>query len=124
MPMPLPAPLFTQTGTVVRGAAEARTLGFPTLNIVCEAPSLLSGTYAGIVTVGENSYQAAVYVDIKRKIFEAHLFEFSDDLYGQTVTFQLFKFIVLSKRFIHETEQQQFIEAAVQAVKKYFIHVL
>ena len=113
-------PLFVQSGIVKNGKQEAGGIGFPTANVSFEQPDLVSGTYAALVTVAGEEYRAAVYVDQKRGVLEAYLFDFSGSLYGELVTVKLLERIVESKRFRGRQDQKSFIEWAVKEVEKYF----
>ena len=76
-------------GTVVRGDARGRTLGFPTANLAGVATLLPpDGVYAGVAEAGGTLHAAAVNVGgnptfgvADRKV-EAHLAGFEGDLYG------------------------------------------
>jgi riboflavin kinase/FMN adenylyltransferase len=72
-------------GTVSKGKGTGAVFGFPTANIPLADPSV-SGVYAAIVTVSRTDYSAAVYADQKRKLLEAHLLDFSGDLYDKEIT--------------------------------------
>lgn len=90
------------TGRVVKGQQLGRTLGFPTANLQVETDKLLprfgvygvrlrleSGqTVAGVMNVGCRPTVAG-----EQPTVEAHLFDWSGDLYGQTVTAELMGFI-------------------------------
>lgn len=112
-------PLFTQSGIVKRGTETAREVGFPTANIRFEDPDI-SGTYAGKVIMGDKEYSAAIYANQKRKLLEAHLLDFSGDLYGKQVTVILLERLADAKVFPDVQEQQRFIEWAVVEVREYF----
>ena len=81
--------LYELRGTVVRGDARGRTLGFPTANLSGVATLLPpDGVYAGVCRVGDGSYPAALNVGgnptfgvTERKV-EVHLAGFAGDLYG------------------------------------------
>ena len=83
---------YTLPGKVVAGAGRGRTLGFPTANIAPDRPVLVApGVYACTVEVADQPRRAVVNVgvrptfDEKTLAVEAHLLDFSGDLYGQTV---------------------------------------
>lgn len=78
-------PLFGVTGIVVRGKGEGRALGFPTANVPC-ARTLPAGIYRGEVLRGRTIYPAAVYKEENKGIVEAHLLDFTADIYGETLT--------------------------------------
>jgi riboflavin kinase/FMN adenylyltransferase len=82
-------------GTVVAGEARGGTLGFPTANLDVR-PELLvpgNGIYAGAasehraaVSIGTNPH----YGGHERRV-EAHLLDFSGDLYGQRLVVELWR---------------------------------
>lgn len=103
----------------MEGLAAARRTGFPTANIPFAAPDI-SGTYAGKVTVGALEYKAAIYANAKRQVLEAHLLNFSGDLYGKTVTMTLLEKMAEAKTFQGVQDEKSFIDWAVAEVEKYF----
>jgi riboflavin kinase / FMN adenylyltransferase len=79
-------------GTVTSGAGRGRTLGFPTANIDSDRPLLVSrGVYWGRVHVGQTQHSAVVNVGVRPTFgettlaVEAHLLDFTGDLYGREV---------------------------------------
>jgi riboflavin kinase/FMN adenylyltransferase len=89
-------------GEVLRGFERGRTLGFPTANVALGdyvRPRL--GIYAvrvdlgdgvllpGVASVGVNPTVGA----LPEPLLEAHLFDFSGDLYGQTIEVELIAFL-------------------------------
>ncbi|MBI2623405.1 MAG: riboflavin kinase [Candidatus Liptonbacteria bacterium] len=77
--------LFEVTGIVVRGKGEGRALGFPTANVPC-ARAFPSGIYRGEVLWGKTMYPAAIYKEENKEVIEAHLLDFTADIYGETLT--------------------------------------
>ena len=112
-------PLLVQNGKVERGTALARETGYPTVNIRFAAPDI-SGTFAGQVMVGDTEYRAAVYADQERQVLEAHLFDFSGDLYGRQVTIVLLEKLAEAQGFHSTYGERSFIDWAVAEVRKYF----
>ena len=80
----------------------------------------LSGIYAARVLVGGREYGAAGFADQERKILEAHILDFSGDLYGKEITIQLLKKIRDSMRFSHDTALRAAIADDVACVRTYF----
>lgn len=76
------------SGIAQKGEGRAAKIGFPTINIPFEDPSL-GGVYAAKVTVRGKEYGAAVYANVNRHILEAHLFQFSDEVYGEEISITL-----------------------------------
>ncbi len=80
-------------GTVVEGDKRGRTLGFPTANLKSDNELLPPhGVYATTVTIDGVVRPSVTNVGVRptvdhsgRTMVEAHLFDFSDDLYGRTV---------------------------------------
>lgn len=119
MNQPQHKPLFTQSGIVEGGTEVARTIGFPTANIRFEQADI-SGTYAGIVVVDGVEYQSAVYANQVRHLLEAHLFNFSGDLYGKKITIRLLEKLLDVEKFRDSKDQKTFIDWAISEVQKYF----
>jgi len=80
-------------GTVVEGDKRGRTIGFPTANLKSDNELLPPhGVYATTVTIDGVVRPSVTNVGVRptvdhsgRTMVEAHLFDFSDDLYGRTV---------------------------------------
>jgi len=81
-------------GTVVEGAKRGRSIGIPTANL--DVPAELAvpprGVYAGWMQVEGRSYPAVTNIGLRptfegeeRTTVEAHLIDFSGDLYGKEV---------------------------------------
>lgn len=106
-------------GIIQRGNGTGKALGFPTLNIPLDDESV-SGIYAAIVTIKGSPYRAAAYADTRRKLLEAHLLHFEDDLYGLEATIELKKKIREDKKFENEDELKQAIAQDIEAITAYF----
>lgn len=97
------------TGVVVPGDQRGRQIGFPTANLVIAPgdPGVDDGVYAGTFTAGEIiAHPAAVSIGRRPTIYErgvrlveAHLLDFSGDLYGQVASIRLFEFLRPQHRF-------------------------
>lgn len=86
--------LPTLSGIVTHGERAARELGFPTANIVIEDLDLSKGVYACLVKLAEKEYHGMGYTDARRpQLFETHILDFSDDIYGQALTVKPIKLI-------------------------------
>jgi riboflavin kinase/FMN adenylyltransferase len=84
--------LYAISGEVVRGASRGRTLGFPTANVKTDRPlGLPVGVYVCQVIIGPSQHRAVVNVGVRPTFgendlaVEAHLIDFSGDLYGERV---------------------------------------
>ena len=86
-------------GEVVRGDQRGRLLGFPTANVAIDAESCLvaDGVYAGYLHRYSTCHAAAISLGRRTtfydagglRLLEAHLLDFSGDLYGEIVTVEL-----------------------------------
>ena len=84
------------SGDIVAGAGRGRSLGFATANVAAERPLLTPpGVYACHFTVGEVAHGAVVNAGVRptfgEKVFtiEAHVLDFSGDLYDLPVAIAL-----------------------------------
>jgi len=85
-------------GIVQKGKRRGTALGFPTLNIPL-AGAEVSGVYAAKVIVSGKEYQAAAFANPEQNVLEAHLLDFSGDLYGKNVEIELFERVRNSMSF-------------------------
>ena len=110
----------TYSGIVQKGTQRGIALGFPTANI--PLPDGTSGIYAARVRLREDEapYMAAVYADQKRKLLEAHILDFSNDLYRQEITIELHEKIREDQRFEDEKSLRAAIADDIAKVRKYF----
>jgi len=82
-------------GCVVKGDQRGRELGYPTANTMTHANfQLAQGVYAVRARLGDRLFDGvAAYgkpmFDNQRPPFETHLFDFDEDIYGQTITVAL-----------------------------------
>lgn len=84
---------FELRGVVVGGDRRGRSIGFPTANV--DPPSGMAiparGVYAARVRVGVHLFPAVVNVGVRptfdggQEFIEAHLLDFEDELYGETI---------------------------------------
>ena len=124
---------YSIQGKVVPGDRRGRTIGVPTANIEMDgslvAPA--SGVYACKAWVRsphnqETSYQAAVNIGVRptfegqdpvRRI-EAHLIDFSGDLYGQNLRLELIAQLRGEQRFSSIEDLVQQIQRDIAATRK------
>lgn len=90
------------TGMVVSGDRIGRTLGYPTANIEVETRYKLippDGIYAVTVRIGQRLFQGMLYIGFRptlhgtRQSIEVNIFDFAEDIYGDTITVQLQKML-------------------------------
>ena len=86
---------------VQHGDKYGRTLGFPTANL---DPTVLKhvtedGVYACTVHLGREKYRGALYLGPRivlhetKRVLEIHIINFAQEIYGETLQFQLGPFI-------------------------------
>lgn len=84
---------FFVTGTVVKGFQRGRTIGFPTANIDIPTTKVLprNGVYRGWVERGGHFERAMINIGFNPTFHnqllsvEAHILDFSADIYGETI---------------------------------------
>ncbi|HBI16615.1 MAG: hypothetical protein UR60_C0001G0014 [Candidatus Moranbacteria bacterium GW2011_GWF2_34_56] len=75
-------------GNVLHGQKEGRTLGYPTANVEFNG-DMEEGIYAGLAMVEGRRYKAGILSRRGTGILEAHLLDFSGDLYGKKVELEV-----------------------------------
>ncbi|RTE07039.1 bifunctional riboflavin kinase/FAD synthetase [Paenibacillus whitsoniae] len=100
---------YSITGTVVDGEKRGRQLGFPTANLQLDEPyvSPSNGVYAIKATVRGATYLGVMNIGVKptfttgelKPSYEAHLFDFAQDIYGEKVTVELISFLRAERKF-------------------------
>jgi riboflavin kinase/FMN adenylyltransferase len=92
---------FQVTGTVVGGDRRGRDLGFPTANLALPPRKVTPGVgvYAGRADVNGDSFLAAINVGVRptfgtgKLVVEAHLIDFDHNIYGETISVFLDRFL-------------------------------
>lgn len=97
---------YTVSGRVEKGFQRGRSLGFPTANLRPRADVLLpNGVYAVLVTIGEQEVPGVANVGVNptfggnKRTIEAHLFDFSADLYGQRLRVGFVEYLRGERKF-------------------------
>ncbi|PHS71836.1 MAG: bifunctional riboflavin kinase/FMN adenylyltransferase [Cycloclasticus sp.] len=99
---------YVMSGRVMHGHKRGRELGFPTANIrVKNRKTPIRGVFAVTITVESGLvYEGVANVgtrpsieDVTAVLLEAHLFDFSGDLYGQRVSVGFHKKLRAEKKF-------------------------
>lgn len=101
---------FQARGVVVQGDQRGRTIGFPTANV--EVPSAIclpaDGVYAGWYIRPDGTRQACAinlgrrptfYEHADHSLLEAHLIDFTDDLYGEHARVEFTNFLRSERKF-------------------------
>ena len=112
-------------GQVVRGRGRGATLGFPTANVRYDAKSPIEyGVYACFAVVRGRRYLAAVSVGVNEMFgavaptIEAHLLDFSGDIYGENVEIEFVKRLRGMEKFASVELLKKQIEKDVEEVRR------
>ena len=98
---------YALAGRVVRGEGRGRAIGVPTANLAVWGEQLVpaNGVYATWAILGDDRYMAATNIG-QRPTFagdkitiEAHLLDFSGDIYGAAVELRFVKRLRTERRF-------------------------
>lgn len=119
---------YRVTGRVMHGQALGRQLGVPTANVrMHRFPCPLRGVYAvnahlsgGQVLQGVCNVGMRPTVNGTKPVLEAHLFDFSGDLYGQLLSVEFKHFIRGEQKFAGLDELKTQIFADIDAARAFF----
>jgi riboflavin kinase/FMN adenylyltransferase len=124
---------YSLSGCVIHGDARGRTMGFPTANLDLTNSTFAipkSGVYAGIVSTEGKRYEALVNVGSNPTFgandmrLEAHLLDFDGDLYGKTITAELYSFVRGEKAFENVEALKKQIMADEKQIRNFFEDVV
>ena len=118
---------YAIAGRVVEGDKLGRQLGFPTANL--DATGLVlppNGVYAGLTTVKQRSHRAALNIGFRPTMIsakpelrvEAHLLDFSGELYGADLEIEISEKLREERRFASPAELREQIARDVAAVRE------
>jgi len=115
---------YSVSGKIIHGDKKGSKIGFPTANIKLEANILLNGVYAVSTYINKKKYNAVANIGYKptfngkKYLFEAHIFNFSSDLYGKRLEFNIISKIRDTKKFSSVEELKNYIRKDTNAAKK------
>ena len=117
---------FELTGTVVEGEHLGGKLGIPTANLDYENEIVpAKGVYICRARVTDEEFRAATNVGVRptfqgeRLTVEAHLLDFSGDLYGSSMELQFFQKIREEMRFSGVDQLKTQIRADIEQTRNY-----
>lgn len=124
----LARPYFLE-GRVVKGAGRGKQIGFPTANLdlnqeitvpemgVYITQTLYKGMrFNSITNVGKNP----TFSEINKVNVETNLFDFTDDIYGETIRVNFLKRLRPEKKFESVNKLVEQIKQDVEIAKRYF----
>jgi riboflavin kinase/FMN adenylyltransferase len=121
---------FTIQGHVGKGRQLGRTIGVPTANVALRRRrSPLHGVFAVRVNVRGVWHNGVANIGVKPTVgaepipsLEAHIFDFAEDIYGQTITVAFLTKLRDEQMFSSFAELQQQIARDQQAARDYFVN--
>lgn len=92
------------SGKIIHGQKYATKLGFPTANVLVENKIIPHpGIYATYAYLNDKKYWSVTYIaKWQTNYIETHIFDFSEEIYGQILTVEFIKFIRNDKKFVKE----------------------
>jgi riboflavin kinase / FMN adenylyltransferase len=122
--------IFSIQGTVVTGEGRGRTIGIPTANLepidayvipgrgVYAIEALVRGAWhRGVMNIG---WKPTFAEEGGQTTLEAHLFDFHEQIYGETVTVRFVGFIRQERKFASVTELVEQIRSDMEQAKEMF----
>ena len=112
-------------GIVQKGHQRGKGLGFPTINISL-SESVDEGIYVSHITIDNKEYNALTFIGSAKTfgqteiLAETYVFDFSEDVYGQSVTVTLFKKLRDNQKFDSVEELVKQMEEDKKQAEKYF----
>ncbi len=117
---------------VIPGKRIGKILNFPTINL--HDPNLLSGqkegVYASRVKIKGKEYFGVLYYGPRlilgetKNVLEIFVFDFDQEIYGETVSFQPEKYIRQVMNFSNTRSFQDQLRGDCEEVRKYFSGLL
>ena len=120
---------FSLIGTVIEGKKIGRSIGFPTANLSLDQDTFIPnfGVYTGKIYINNNIFNTIVNIGLNPTVddqatlkIEAHIFDFSSDIYNSKVEISLSKFIRKEIKFKNIDELKVQISEDIKTAKKYF----
>jgi riboflavin kinase/FMN adenylyltransferase len=118
---------YAVCGKIVEGDRLGRKLGFPTANLetagLCLPPN---GVYAGLTRLGDRTYRVALNIGRRPTLLspapvfrvEAHLLDFTGDLYGRELEIEVGERLRDEKKFDTTLQLSEQISRDLQAVRE------
>ncbi len=118
--------LHALSGRVTQGDQRGRTIGFPTANLEPWDELLLpgNGVYAAYAWLEDQRYIAATNVGVRptvngrQRTVEAHLLDFDEDLYGQTLRLEFMGRIRSEMKFDGLDALKKQIQSDVNGIRR------
>lgn len=111
------------TWPIIHWTQTGRLLGFPTANIALDemTKSALTNTVSiCIIDLDGTSYHGVGTYLPHKGVYEVHIFDFDQDIYGQTATITLVRHIRDNKRFDSDEDLKAQIAKDCAVAREYF----
>jgi riboflavin kinase/FMN adenylyltransferase len=112
------------SGVVIHGRERGRTIGFPTANLELSTECIPpDGVYATRIILPDGTYSSITNIGMRptfgepARTFEAHIFDFDRDIYGQEVKLEMVERIRPERKFASGQELAAQIAADLQRAK-------
>ncbi len=117
---------YSICGKVVKGLHNGHKIGFPTANIeLSEQVIPQIGVYIGYGVIDNRKYKGIISVgthpsihELEKPIIEINLLDFNDDLYGQDIKVEFYKFIRPEIKFSNMDELKAQLQKDENTAKK------
>ena len=116
-------------GEVVRGKSLGRTVGMPTANL-CITEGIIpeEGVYATRIQIGDVVYTSVTNIGRRPTVddesyitVETFILDFNEEIYGQFVKLEVYKFLRPIQKFSSLEEVQKQVEKDIEETKNYFL---
>ena len=117
---------FDLRAKVVAGDRRGRTLGFPTANLDFPHTPPINGVFVitsrldGRLCQGLANIGTRPTVDGGRRVIEAHLLDFDDNLYGRTMTVRFHRRLRSERAFSSVEQLREQIRRDIDAAREFF----
>lgn len=119
------------TGEVVSGKCIGHTIGFPTANILIDDNLCFkNGVYITLAHIDNSIYPSITNIGYtptiqsNYRVMETNIFNFSDDIYGKTITIEFLEFLRGETKFNSLEELVKRVNKDILTSKKYFEHTV
>lgn len=116
-------------GTVIKGSARGRWMGYPTANIDPHQEAIPPrGVYAVRIKLGKRNLSGLLNIGTRptfslpanRPSIEVHIFDFKEDIYGRDLEISFVKKLRCERRFLTKEQLAKQIERDCRQAKKPF----
>ncbi|MDD2870647.1 MAG: riboflavin kinase [Candidatus Gracilibacteria bacterium] len=111
-------------GIVIKGNQIGRTIGFHTANIEYKKNDIIDGVYKINIIIEKKIYHGAGSFRKNLNLFESHIFNFNNDIYGKKIEIILLEKIRENKKIDSLEELKLLIENDIKKIKKIKYNVL